>query len=63
MVIATLQIKDVFGLVVGPLPDSYVEKVAALWGARASVHPIEIVVAGTTMQWNSSAKARRTLMI
>jgi SulP family sulfate permease len=47
-VIATLQIKDVLGLNVGALPDSYVEKVAALWAARATARPFEIIVAVTT---------------
>jgi SulP family sulfate permease len=44
-VIATLQIKDLLGLNVGPLPDSYVDKVATLWSARATVRPFEVAVA------------------
>jgi SulP family sulfate permease len=47
-VIATLQIKDLLGLNVGPMPDSYVEKVAALWAARATARLSEIAVAIVT---------------
>jgi sulfate permease, SulP family len=48
-VIATLQIKDALGLSVGKLPDGYVEKVAALWGARASASFTELAVAMATL--------------
>ncbi len=48
-VIATLQIKDVLGLQVGPMPEHYVEKIAALWEAKGSVHPAELAVAATTL--------------
>ncbi|MGH7437823.1 MAG: C4-dicarboxylic acid transporter DauA [Polyangiaceae bacterium] len=48
-VIATLQIKDVFGLPVGKLPDSYVEKVRALWEARSGASWAEVGVAATTL--------------
>jgi len=47
-VIATLQIKDVLGLNVGPLPESYLEKLAALWSARGTAHWPEVVVAVVT---------------
>ncbi len=47
-VIATLQIKDILGLAVGPLPDSYLGKVASLWGARGTVRPAEVIVAVVT---------------
>lgn len=47
-VIATLQIKDVLGLEVGPLPDHYLEKVVALWQARRTAHLSELAVAATT---------------
>jgi sulfate permease, SulP family len=47
-VIATLQIKDVFGLEVGPLPDHYTEKVATLWRARTSASGPELAAATTT---------------
>lgn len=48
-VIATLQIKDVLGLQVGPLPEHYVDKVAALWAARGTASLSELVVAGSTL--------------
>ncbi|MGA7123389.1 MAG: C4-dicarboxylic acid transporter DauA [Polyangiaceae bacterium] len=48
-VIATLQIKDVFGLSVGPMPDHYVEKVAALWQAKGSANLQEVAVAAATL--------------
>jgi SulP family sulfate permease len=48
VVIATLQIKDVLGLGVGPLPDSYLEKLGTLWSARGTVRFAEIVVAAVT---------------
>ncbi|MFT3765277.1 MAG: C4-dicarboxylic acid transporter DauA [Minicystis sp.] len=47
-VIATLQIKDVFGLTVARAPEGYVEKVAALWEARGSARWPELVVAAAT---------------
>jgi SulP family sulfate permease len=48
-VIATLQIKDVFGLQVGPMPEHYVEKIEALWEARGSAHVSEFLVASATL--------------
>lgn len=48
-VIATLQIKDVFGLTVGAMPEHYVEKVTSLWQARGSAQPSEVVVAAVTL--------------
>jgi SulP family sulfate permease len=48
-VIATLQIKDAAGLAVGPLPDSYVDKVSALWGARATTSLPDLVIATVTL--------------
>ncbi len=47
-VIATLQIKDVFGLQVGSLPDRYTEKLAVLWRGRGSASGSELVVATAT---------------
>jgi sulfate permease, SulP family len=47
-VIATLQIKDLLGLGVGPLPDSYLEKLAAMWTARGTMRIPEIIVAAVT---------------
>ncbi len=48
-VIATLQIKDVLGLPVARLPDSYVEKLDVLWSARAGISLQELGVAAFTM--------------
>ncbi len=48
-VIATLQVKDVFGLNVGPMPDHYTDKLAALWSARASASWLEFLVAAATL--------------
>lgn len=49
MVIATLQIKDVFGLSIPRLPESYIDKVAALWQARGSASWLEFIVAAGTL--------------
>ncbi|MDB4935547.1 MAG: ychM [Labilithrix sp.] len=48
-VIATLQIKDIFGLATGPLPDHYMEKLSALWEARTTASVAELGVAATTL--------------
>jgi SulP family sulfate permease len=48
-VIATLQLKDVFGLSVPAMPDHYVEKVATLWEARGSASVQEVVIATGTL--------------
>jgi SulP family sulfate permease len=48
-VIATLQLKDIFGLELGPLPEHFSDKVAALWSARGSARMAEIVVAFATL--------------
>lgn len=48
-VIATLQIKDVFGLTVVRLPEHYVERIVALWEARGSASWQEAGVAASTM--------------
>ena len=48
-VIATLQIKDVFGLSVPLMPDHYVEKIATLWGARGTASAQEVAVATATL--------------
>jgi sulfate permease, SulP family len=49
VVIATLQIKDVFGLPVASMPESYTEKIEALWGARSGASLIELMIAMTTL--------------
>jgi sulfate permease, SulP family len=48
-VIATLQIKDVLGLQVGPMPEHFTDKVAALWHARATANGVELLVAASTL--------------
>jgi SulP family sulfate permease len=48
-VIATLQIKDVLGLPIAKMPDSYFEKITALWGARGAVSVVELGVAAATL--------------
>jgi SulP family sulfate permease len=48
-VIATLQLKDLFGLQVGSLPPHYLEQLFALWGARESVRLSDLGVALTTL--------------
>jgi SulP family sulfate permease len=45
IVIATLQLKDVFGLPIAVMPESYLEKVLALWHARESASPGEFATA------------------
>ncbi len=48
-VIATLQVKDVFGLSVPAMPEHYVDKIAALWQARSSASFPEVLVASSTL--------------
>ncbi|WP_394846885.1 C4-dicarboxylic acid transporter DauA [Pendulispora brunnea] len=48
-VIATLQLKDVFGLRAGTMPDPYIGKIAALWGARSTASARELGVAAVTL--------------
>jgi SulP family sulfate permease len=48
-VIATLQLKDVFGLRLQSAPDHYFERLSAMWAARATVNPVELGVAATTL--------------
>ena len=48
VVIATLQIKDVLGLGIHSMPESYLEKLGALWSARGSLRPTELSVAVVT---------------
>ncbi len=49
VVIATLQLKDVFGLHVEKMPDGFVEKIAAMWEARRSASIWELVVAAVML--------------
>lgn len=48
-VIATLQVKDVFGITVKAMPDHYLERIVALWHARGTSNWREIVVASATL--------------
>ncbi len=47
-VIATLQLKDVLGIRVTAMPDHYLERLIALWHARATFDWHELAVAGAT---------------
>jgi sulfate permease, SulP family len=49
VVIATLQIKDAFGLQIAAMPDDYVGKLAALWNARGTASLFEAGIAAFTM--------------
>lgn len=48
-VIATLQIKDVFGLKLGRNPDSYFDRLHVLWQARGTSSVMELIVAASTL--------------
>lgn len=48
-VIATLQLKDAFGLRIPHMPESWFGKLHALWGARATVSFAELGVAASTL--------------
>jgi SulP family sulfate permease len=48
-VIATLQLADFFGLRAGPMPEHYVDKLAALWHARGTANLSELGVASCTL--------------
>lgn len=49
LVIGTLQMKDFFGLKPGPLPDHYIERVRALWGALDTASLTEMSVGLLTL--------------
>src|SRR5262245_36462231 len=49
VVIATLQLKDFFGLEMGAMPQHYWEKVAAIWEARATFHWPDLATGGLTL--------------
>ena len=48
-VIATLQVKDAFGITVKVMPDHYLERIVALWQARATANWREMIVAAVTL--------------
>ena len=49
VVIATLQLKDLFGLPIAHMPESYVEKLETLWAARSGASLAETAVAASTL--------------
>ena len=49
VVIATLQVKDVFGLTTGPMPEHYSEKVAAIARAMPTVHWPDVALGALTL--------------
>lgn len=48
-VIATLQIRDAFGLSLAHPPDAYVDKLVSYWQARGTIRPSELVVSAATL--------------
>jgi len=48
VVIATLQLKDIFGLTLASNPEHYVDRVAAMWAARGTFSPWELLVGAFT---------------
>jgi sulfate permease, SulP family len=48
-VIATLQLKDAFALQMPHMPESYLEKLQALWGARATASVFDAATAAVTL--------------
>jgi SulP family sulfate permease len=48
-VIATLQVKDVFGLQLAHAPDGYFGRIGAMWQARGSASLTEVAVAASTL--------------
>jgi SulP family sulfate permease len=49
IVIATLQLKDVFGLPIATMPETYLEKLLALWHARNQASVSEFAIAAGTL--------------
>jgi SulP family sulfate permease len=49
VVIATLQLKDLLGLPVGTLPESYLGKVETLWRSLPEIRPVEAGIAAFTL--------------
>lgn len=48
VVIATLQLKDIFGLQLTSAPEHYLERVGAMWAARGTFSPWELLVGVVT---------------
>src|SRR5205807_7235869 len=49
VVIATIQLKDVFGLRIAGSPESYLDRWKLMWTARGSVSGWEILIAAFTL--------------
>jgi len=49
VVIGTLQVKDFFGLSVARMPESYIERLAAIWSARSTARPWDLAVGAVTL--------------
>ncbi len=49
IVIATSQLKDLFGLTSAPLPADFLPKIAALWAARATLNPAALAIGLATI--------------
>ncbi len=49
IIIATSQLKDLFGLSLSQVPADFLEKIPALWQARGSLNPSAVMVAVVTM--------------
>ena len=49
IIIATSQLRDLFGLETGKLPGELLEKVAALWEARATFNAVAFLIGAVTM--------------
>jgi len=48
VVIATLQLKDLFGLKLASSPEHYLERVGAIWAARGTFVPWELLIGAVT---------------
>ena len=49
VIIATSQIKDLFGMSMAEVPADFLEKLPALWEARASLGPVSLLIGLATM--------------
>ncbi len=49
VVIATLQVKDIFGLRLAGNPEHYLDRLGAMWAARGTFSPWELVVGASTL--------------
>jgi SulP family sulfate permease len=49
VVIATMQLKDFFGLIVTASPEHYMERVKVLWHARGTFHWPDLVIGASTL--------------